>query len=160
VVVGDTFRGGFAATATGAGAVWTSPDGLHWTLAAEIERGINIFAVSEGGPGLVAGGAAGGGKDPVTASAAVWTSPDGATWSRVPAQPDVLGGPGFQVIHSVAAGGPGLVATGYDEGRSGDGLTVWTSVDGITWSRTSDHALPDTKGSLETLLRLYGFDGS
>ena len=89
----------------------------------------------------------------------MWTSPDGTTWSRVPSQPDVLGGPSGML--SVAAGGPGLVATGYDdEGPSGDRLTVWTSVDGITWSRTSDHALPDTTSSIETLLRLYGFDGS
>jgi Tol biopolymer transport system component len=37
---------------------------------------------------------------------------------------------------------------------------VWTSVDGTTWSLASDHALPDTTGAFETVLRLYGFDGS
>ena len=165
VVVGNIFRGGFADNATDAGAVWTSPDGLRWTLAADQIEAVWISAVTEGGPGLVAVGATG--ETPPTSPpdvailmAAVWTSPDGTTWSRVPSQPDVLGGPGLQEMGSVAAGGPGLVATGHDEGPSGDALVVWTSVDGITWSRTSDHARPDAKGSIETVLRLYGFDGS
>ena len=34
---------------------------------------------------------------------------------------------------SVTAGGPGLVAAGWD-GETGSGA-VWTSVDGLTWSR-------------------------
>ena len=159
VVVGDIFRGGYANTATGGGAVWTSPDGLRWTLAADQIEAVNIFAVTQGGPGLVAVGATG---DPgrMEMDAAVWTSPDGTTWSRVPSLPDVLGGPGFQAMGSIAAGGPGLVATGAGGGPSGDALTVWTSVDGITWSRASDQALPDAKGAIETVLRLYGFDGS
>ena len=143
VVVGDIFRG---ASNSFNGAVWTSPDGLRWTLAAETERGTMIQAVTEGGPGLVAGGMEhGDGLDPATADAAVWTSPDGSTWSKVPPQPDVLGGPAFQVMTSVAAGGPGLVAaTGSDAGRSDGRLSVWTSVDGITWSQNSDYAFRDS----------------
>ncbi len=140
--------------------MWTSPDGLRWTLTADQIEAVNIQAVTEGGPGLVAVGATGNTLS-MEIDAAVWTSPDGTTWSRVPSQADVLGGPGFQAMNSVAVGGPGLVATGHDDGRpSGDALVVWTSVDGITWSRTSDHVLPDAKGSIETVLRLYGFDGS
>jgi hypothetical protein len=150
VVLGNIFRGGFANTATDAGAVWTSPDGLHWTLTADQIGAAWISAVTEGGPGLVAVGATIGAHG-MPEDAAVWTSPDGTTWARVPSQADVLGGPGGQSMSSVAAGGPGLVATGYDE-ASGNALTVWTSVDGITWSRAA-------AGSIETVLRLYGFDG-
>jgi hypothetical protein len=40
-------------------------------------------------------------------------------------------GHGEQSMGSVTAGGPGLVAVGQD----GPGAAVWTSVDGITWSR-------------------------
>jgi hypothetical protein len=151
VVVGNIYRGAGPTF----GAVWTSPDGLRWTLAADQIEASWISAVTEGGPGLVAVGAAGmalgNPRDAGDQDAAVWTSPDGTTWSRVPSQADVLGGPGSGML-AVAAGGPGLVATGHDE-RSGDALAVWTSVDGITWSRTA-------AGSIETLLRLYGFEGS
>ena len=122
---GKHLRGGFANTATDAGAVWTSPDGLRWTLAADQIEAVGIGAVTEGGPGLVAVGATG---DPgrMEMDAAVWTSPDGTTWSRVPSLADVLGGPGFQGIGSVAAGGPGLVRDGqrWTLGRRTDGVDL------------------------------------
>jgi hypothetical protein len=90
-----------------------------------------IKNVTAGGPGLVAVGAV---EEEVTA---VWTSPDGLTWSRVPHDPAVFGGEGNQLsMNSVTAGGRGLVAVGEEE--SGGGwvyAAVWTSVDGITWSR-------------------------
>ena len=56
-------------------------------------------------------------------------------WSRVPAGGTVLSGAGNQGMLSVTAGGPGLVAVGREEtGADVDGA-VWTSVDGVTWSR-------------------------
>jgi hypothetical protein len=38
---------------------------------------------------------------------------------------------------SVTAGGPGLVAVGSD-GSGDEDAAVWTSVDGLTWSRVPD----------------------
>jgi hypothetical protein len=70
-------------------------------------------------------------------SAVVWTSVDGISWTRIPHDEAVFGGVGAQAMTDVAAGGPGLVAVGW--GFSGGAPTadaaVWTSVDGIIWSR-------------------------
>ncbi len=41
----------------------------------------------------------------------------------------------MQLMHSVTAGGPGLVAVGWDESGGDSDAAVWTSPDGITWSR-------------------------
>jgi hypothetical protein len=75
--------------------------------------------------------------------AAVWTSVDGITWSRVPHDEAVFGRVDYesdlgttQSMISVTAGGPGLVAVGTG-GRGG--APVWTSVDGVTWSRAPDN---------------------
>ena len=112
-----------------------------------------MWGVTAGGPGLVAvGGESFWLYDPgdihhiVWASseyevgsgdAVVWTSPDGITWSRVPNDETVFGGDGEQQMLSVTAGGPGLVAVGFDGGldNRGSDAAVWTSVDGIVWSR-------------------------
>jgi hypothetical protein len=72
----------------------------------------------------------------------VWTSVDGFTWAAVPADEAVFGGTGNQKMHSVTVTGAGLVAVGVDGGydRACGRFTrpeavVWTSVDGLTWSR-------------------------
>lgn len=106
--------------------------------------GAFMQSVAVGGPGLVAVGGSdpGGGRweDNSDTDAAVWISLDGFTWSRVPHDEDVFGGEHDQVMNRVIAGGPGLVAVGWD----GPGIlddspdvdaAVWTSVDGYTWSR-------------------------
>ena len=70
-----------------------------------------MSSVAVGGPGLVAVGAAGPFDD---LDAAVWTSPDGVIWFRVPHDEAVFGGEGSQGMNSVTAGGPGLVAVGWN----------------------------------------------
>ena len=91
-------------------------------------------SVTAGGPGLVAVGSVGTEWD---LDAAVWTSADGLTWSRVPNDEAVFGGPSFQWMSSVTAGGPGLVAVGWTGNKWDEDAdaAVWTSGDGITWSR-------------------------
>jgi hypothetical protein len=93
-------------------------------------RDAGMSSVTAGGPGLVAVGGAGG-------AAAVWTSVDGLTWSRVPHDEAVFGGPGEQAMSEVVVGGPGLVAVGSDGDYSSgtEVAAVWTSVDGLSWSR-------------------------
>ena len=54
-----------------------------------------------------------------------------SNWSRIHNDEGVFGGEGGQGMLSVTAGGPGLVAVGSD----GSAAAVWTSPDGITWSR-------------------------
>ena len=65
--------------------------------------------------------------------AAVWTSVDGIVWSRVPHDESVFG-VSSPAMFSVTAGGPGLVAVGFP-GYGSSSSAVWTSVDGIVWSR-------------------------
>jgi hypothetical protein len=153
VAVGDVSPG----YGPGRGAVWTSADGSSWTLAEDSIEAMGIAGVTVGGPGLVAVGAAI--ETPIVSPdvasslmAAVWTSVDGTTWSRVPPQPEVLGGPGYQAMSSVHAGGMGLVAIGET-----DGPAAWTSADGVTWSRVADDSTPGVESTPDALLRLYGF---
>ncbi len=123
-------------------AVWTSPDGITWSRVLHDETVLGgegrqeMESVTAGGPGLVAVG-----RDEASVGdlvAAVWTSADGITWTRVHDDEGVLGGEGLQLMVSVTAGGPGLVAVGFD-GLSGRlDAAVWTSADGITWSRVPD----------------------
>jgi hypothetical protein len=153
VVVGGVYRGGWG---TGRGAAWTSSDGFTWSLATEEIEAVGVSAVTAGGPGLVAVGLASETPTPSprneTWMAAVWTSTDGVTWSRVPPQPEVLGGPDFQAMATVATGSSGLVAVG----QSSQDLTVWTSTDGTTWSRL-DTATLRGRDDVETVLRIYAF---
>ena len=110
------------------------------------EGQVFMNGVIAGGPGLVAVGSVWGigGED-----AAVWTSPDGLTWSRVPYDEAIFGGDGRQVMNEVTAGGPGLVAVGYDGPEGEERAAVWTSPDGVTWSQIPhDEAIFGGRGNL------------
>jgi hypothetical protein len=70
----------------------------------------------------------------------VWTSEDGRTWTRLPTDPVFDGAR----IHGVASDGDSLLAVGFhhESGTRGSGdmvghSVVWTSADGITWTRLS-----------------------
>ena len=130
--------------------VWISLDGSAWIRVPHDEAVFGgdgsqqMFGVTAGGPGLVAVGRDGPLVDGEghalvdgEGHAAVWTSPDGLTWSRVPHNEAVFGGLGEQRMVSVIAGGPGLVAVGFDGGGGNEerNAAVWTSPDGYAWAR-------------------------
>ena len=129
------------------GVVWTSVDGLIWSRVPHDEAvfgGGWINSVIVAGPGLVAVGSVNSGDEPsdTGGDAAVWTSVDGITWSRVPHDDAVFGGADKQWMDEVIVGGPGLVAVGTEgkgwwEHNFGLIAAVWTSVDGIEWSRVA-----------------------
>ncbi len=162
VAVGRDYSGG-----DGDAAVWTSPDGVLWS---RVPHDASVFGgrpdfqemwgVVAGGPGLVAVGgydASGGDWD-----AAVWTSPDGVLWSRVPPHDaSVFGGPDDQEMFGVAAGGPGLVAVGRDWSGGDWDAAVWTSPDGVLWSRAPhDESVfggPDGQGMVGVVAGGPGF---
>lgn len=141
--------------------VWTSPDGTNWARQfipqydpAEVHASMN--AVIEGGPGLIAVGFVSTGDDE---DAAVWTSPDGVTWTRVPHDEAVFGGSGYQSMNAVTVGGPGLVAVGQDSSGDGVGAAVWTSPDGVAWTKVPGN--PDTFGGSDARIMLgVAADGS
>ena len=115
-------------------AVWTSANGLSWERAAKGDpalagRGIEgMSAIAVAGPGFVAvgGDELGGDWD-----AAAWVSKNGLSWTRIGAGAEVFGGNGSQLMRGVAAGGPGLVAVGFDAGDA----AVWVSRRGSSWKR-------------------------
>ena len=126
------------------GAVWTSPDGITWSRVPHDEAVFgddgdqSMTSVTAGGPGLVAVGTDGPVKN---SDVAVWTSTDGISWSRVPHDEAVFGGGGNQSMTSVTSGGPGLVAVGTDASHDDGDPAVWTSPDGVTWSRVPNEAV-------------------
>ena len=131
--------------------VWTSADGVTWSVAPLDQEAFGdgkaaMTSVTTGGPGLVAVGQN-------TWRAAAWTSSDGVNWTRMPHDPAIFG-TGLvdddlwvpqTAMRDVIVGGPGLVAVG-EEGvwggseseigyKSTGVAVVWTSPDGITWTR-------------------------
>jgi len=143
----------------GDAAVWTSVDGFTWSRVPHDESvfgGVDsqvILDVTVGGPGLVAVGNDGGRgwwDNNAENNAAVWTSVDGVNWSRVPHDESVFSSGGNPVMLSVTAGGPGLVAVGADFHPSELAETpVWTSPDGVTWTRVPDDAT--VRGSMTSV---------
>ncbi len=123
-------------------AVLTSVDGITWSKVPHDEAvfgGSVMSSVTVGGPGLVAVGQTEGYW--TDTDAVVWTSVDGITWSRVAHDETIFGGPQRQTMYDVIVGGPGLVAVGRDgDERPWDNsfesaAAVWTSIDGIAWTR-------------------------
>jgi hypothetical protein len=113
--------------------IWTSPDGLTWTL-----RGDPFGPVPEYVRTTVAAGAGGivvivypfpdeGSTGPVSA----WWSPDGATWTEAPSIDSF--GMDRAWPRGVVAFGSGFVMIGEDWQDSGIPY-VWTSPDGRMWN--------------------------
>jgi hypothetical protein len=59
----------------------------------------------------------------------------GLVWLRVPNDEAAFEGSGDQMMSAVVAGGPGLVAVGDDVPGEERDAAVWTSADGLVWSR-------------------------
>lgn len=111
-------------------AYWTSTDGISWSFAGDVGGVCCLMnAIAAGGPGFVAVGADQSTGFPQTpADGAVSLSSSGKRW-RV-----IQGEPAFKAVTfgSVVAGGPGLVASGFN-GKPG----VWTSTDGQSWEESA-----------------------
>jgi hypothetical protein len=145
-----------------AAAVWVSADGTAWERVTHDEALFGgagdqvMMSVAAGGPGYVAVGWTDYGfftggmtdrfgdypEDVGLLDAEVWVSADGVAWERVPDPAGAFTGPGNQRMEAVVAGGPGLVAVGF-ESRDPVGMNlgaqaaIWTSRDGYTWERAS-----------------------
>jgi hypothetical protein len=151
-----------AATATGfvavgshgaSAAVWTSPDGVHWTLsdvaAPSGARSVTLRQVVTSENTIVATGYADtrAGDIPL----AVVSADGGAHWRTVVLQ--APGGTG--VVTALTADNGRLIAAGQAGPAGGERFVTWTSSDGVNWSDATEVAgisqltsLSDSDGTL------------
>ena len=145
--------------AVGPQAIWTSPDGLSWTLASTrgvtpIQRGDQLLVLTSTAHGFLAAGVApaGGGTQAV-----VWTSKDGLTWQRKTAAQlglTALGVPAQGIIYAASHGADTVISGGVT-GTAGSG--TWLSTDGgSTWTAAP---IPVGHGASASISGL-GSDGS
>ncbi len=120
------------------------PVTLAWREAADQGAFHDPFGVMEavapGGPGLVAVGD-GCSHSLTRCEAAVWTSADGQSWARVPSSPVFDVGPYVPTrrgeMTDVAVGPGSIVGVGRSITAGTRSAAVWTSPDGLTWSRVA-----------------------
>jgi serine/threonine protein kinase len=148
--------------AIGPQAIWTSPDGMSWTLASTHSvspqlPGDSVWVITKTATGFLAAGkgsAAGGGTQAV-----IWTSRDGLTWQRMTAADLGLAGAG-EAVQSISyatyRGHDTLIAGSVAAG----GVTysgAWLSTDGgSAWTRVS---IPVSNGAGDTISGL-AFDNA
>ena len=106
--------------------VWHSPNGEAWErIGGDLDHAF-LWAIAEGGPGLVAVGWR---RNPEP-DLAVWTSADaGATWELAP---DPEGFAGFEGTDVAALPDGSLAMVG--SALDGSDGRIWTSTDGIDWT--------------------------
>jgi hypothetical protein len=148
--------------AVGPRAIWASPDGLSWTLAATHgitpqRPGDQVWVLTRTAGGFLAAGLGADGGGGI--QAVIWTSRDGLTWQRMTAAQLGLAGPG-ETVQSVSFAtwrGQDTVISG-QVARDGTAYSgVWLSTDGgSAWTRV---AVPADHGAGASIAGL-GFDGS
>jgi hypothetical protein len=142
--------------ATGPQAIWTSRDGLSWTLAATHgitpqQPGDQVYVLTATASGFLAAGQAtapGGGTQAV-----IWTTRDGLTWQRMTAAQAGLGSDLTSISYAAWAGDATVIAGNFADG----GWGTWLSTDGgTTWTRV---AVPADHGGQDSISGL-GSDNS
>jgi hypothetical protein len=118
-------------------AVWVSTNGTAWTRLASPDfggpggQGMNDLAVGVNGMVAVGSDETGGPSD-----AAVWFSSDGTSWDRV--ADAALEDPGPEVMLTVTPFGTGFIAAGFAITGPEADAAVWSSPDGISWTRVHE----------------------
>src|SRR4029077_19519423 len=149
--------------AVGPQAIWTSPNGLTWTLAAS--HGITpklpgdaVWVISKTSSGYLAAGT-GNGPGQGQHTGVIWTSRDGLTWQRATAAQLGLARPGETVpnISYITWHGNATVISGAVASKTGTYSAAWLSTNGGTsWTRLS---IPADHGA-DTTISGLGADGS
>ena len=122
------------------GFVWQSADGRVWDpVSNESVFGGSTFrqqvqTLALGGPGYLAFGGEWRSDAGLGATPLLWTSTDGTSWTRQTFDPNPL--PFEAIDGGVTTDGPRLVAAG-EAGSTAStaAAVVWTSTDGVTWTR-------------------------
>ena len=148
--------------AVGPQAIWTSPDGTAWTLAATHGitpqlPGDQMWVLNSTAQGYLAAGLAPAGHG--ATQAVLWTSRDGLTWQRQTAAQLGLAGPGETVtsISYITTRGQDTVMAGAVANGGTTYSAAWLSTDGgSAWTRVT---VPADHGAGPAITGL-GFDGS
>ena len=154
--------------AVGPQAIWTSPTGLTWTLAATHgitpqQPGNSVWVINKTATGYLAAGT-GAGPGAGQHTGVIWTSRDGLTWQRATAEQLGLARPGetVQSISYITSRGNATVISGAVALKTGVSKTgaysaAWLSTNrGTSWTRLN---IPADHGSGSTISGL-GSDGS
>jgi len=119
---------------------------------------VGLFDMTQVGSWLIAVGFDPGEED-LRQNGVIFSSDDGVIWSRL-AQDDPALTLGAVLMYGIAEGGPGMVAVGMgcedDTAPCAAYPTVWTSVDGTSWTRTS--ADPDIFGESGAMMDVAATD--
>jgi hypothetical protein len=153
--------------AVGAQAIWTSPDGLAWTLAAAHGispqlPGDSVWVITKTADGFLAAGAgAGPGTGSGATQAVIWTSRNGLAWQRMTAAQLGLAGPGETVRNISYAtwhGNATVISGAVTSSRGGTSYdAAWLSTNGgAAWTRVT---IPSDHGA-GTAINGLGFDGA
>ena len=119
-------------------AIWVSTDGESWTrlvgngFGGTGSEGINDLAI---GPNAMVAVGSDESEDDIS-DAAVWYSTDGLTWERVSVE--ALSDSGPEEMLTVIPSGTGFVAAGFVIAGAEADAAVWSSPDGISWTRVHD----------------------
>jgi len=148
--------------AVGPKAIWTSPDGVTWTLAAThgitpLLPGDQFLVITSTAQGFLAAGeaaASGGGTQAV-----IWTSRDGLTWQRKTGEQlglTALGSAAQGIVYATARGDDTVISGGVTSGGT-NVSAAWLSTDGgSTWTAVT---IPVGHGAGSSI-RGLAFDGS
>jgi len=138
-----------AGSVAGAGAMWYSTDGHHWSRLKGAEQVIDgaanahVNALLVAATGVFAAGSVG---DGANTDASVWSSVDGITWSQVHTAQSAFTGNGDHTINGLVSLGTGFVAAGAIRSGQNWSPASWISPDGHSWSQPS-LAFPLSAGS-------------
>jgi hypothetical protein len=148
--------------AVGPQAIWTSPNGQSWTLAAThgitpMLPGDAMWVLNSTSDGFLAAGVTATG--PHTTQAVIWSSRNGLTWQRKTAAQLGLAAPGETVpsISYITSRGPDTLISGQVTRDGASYAGVWLSTDGgSTWNRVT---VPADHGA-GTAISGLGFDAA
>jgi hypothetical protein len=152
--------GGWAAV--GSQAIWTSRDGLSWTLAATHGispdlPGDSVWVLTKTAAGFLAAGASAPGRNGT--QAVIWASRNGVTWQRMTASQVGLPGPG-ETVRSISYAtwhGNDTVISGTVAKAGKTYSAAWLSTNGgSAWTRVT---IPAGHGAGTTISGL-GFDNA
>ena len=148
--------------AVGPQAIWTSQNGLSWTLAATHGispqlPGDSVWVVTRTASGFLAAGTAAAGRG--ATQGVIWTSADGVTWHRMTA-PQLGLAPGGETVPSISyatwRGNDTVISGTVAAGATSYGA-AWLSTDGgSAWTRVT---VPVDQGADNAISGL-AFDGS